>query len=440
MGSPSTFAALAVGCATCGLAGRGDPAPARLVVVLVLIAGVCHVRAASAWEALTPRHMGDFSGWATVVTDPQPFGSATRVVLELDGERFEYWARGRAKRERVSSWRAGQQILLSGGRDALAHDRRLRVASQHVVGELTITWVAEHAAGAPLALASDRVRDLLARGSHALPGGDAALFRGLVLGDDAEQPPEMIDRFRASGLSHLTAVSGQNVAFLLAAAGPLIRRLRPAARWAVTLALIGWFVMLTRFEPSIIRAGAMAALSATAFVLGRERHPTRLLCLAVIALLLVDPLLARSVGFWLSTGATAGVTTVGPWLAGRLRVLGMLATPVAITLGAQAGVLVPALVVFGQVPLVSVPANVLAGPVAGGVMLYGLPAGLLAGAVPAVAPVVMLPCRLGVRWVDLVAALGARVEPGGTASVVGSLALVVAVCVVATCGRGRDGR
>src|SRR5262245_26855328 len=164
--------------------------------------------------------------------------------------------------------------------------------------------------------------------------------------------------------------------------------------------------MLTRFEPSILRAGAMAALSATAFVLGRERHPARLLCIAVIALLLIDPLLARSVGFWLSTGATAGVTTVGPWLANRLRVLELLAAPVAITLGAQAGVLVPAMIVFGHVPLVSVPANVLAGPVAGSVMLYGLPAGLLTGIVPSMAPVMMLPCQLGVRWIDVVAALG----------------------------------
>ena len=438
--SLGAVAAIAAGCVTCGLAWRGDPAPGRLLVVLLLIAGVAHVRATSAWEALASRHTGDFRGWATVVTDPQPFPSATRVVLELEGERFEYWARGRAKRERVSAWRAGQQILLSGSRDALEADRRIRVASQHVVGELTMTWVAETAPGGPLALASNRVRGVLARGSRVLPDDDDALFRGLVLGDDADQPPEMIDRFRASGLSHLTAVSGQNVAFLLAAVGPLIRRLRPAVRWAVTLALIGWFVMLTRFEPSIIRAGAMAALSATAFVLGRERHPARMLCVAVIALLLVDPLLARSVGFWLSTGATAGVTTVGPWLATRLRALGLLATPLAITIGAQTGVLVPAVVVFGHVPLVSVPANVLAGPVAGGVMLYGLPAGLVAGFVPPIAPVVMLPCRLGVRWVDLVAALGARLEPGGGVSVIGWLVLLVAVGVLATCGRERSGR
>ena len=60
----------------------------------------------------------------------------------------------------------------------------------------------------------------------------------------------------------------------------------------------------------------------------------------------------------------------------------------------------PAVLVFGRMPLVSVPANLLAVPVAGAVMLYGLPAGLVAGAVPSVAPVVMFPCRVGVRWVD----------------------------------------
>jgi competence protein ComEC len=438
--SPATVAAVAVGLVAWGIAGRHDPWPSRLLLVMLLIAGLAHGRASSAWDALSPRHTGDFVGWATVIGDPQPLPTATRVVLALDGERFEYWARGRAKRERAGAWAAGDRVYLSGVRDALEGDRRLRVASQHVVGEFRLTWVADAVGGGPLDRASNRVRALLHRGSQALPDGDDALFRGLVLGDDADQPPAMIDRFRASGLSHLTAVSGQNVAFMLAAVSPLLRRLRPAARWAVTVAVIGWFVMLTRFEPSIIRAGAMAALSATAFVLGRERHPARLLCIAVTGLLLVDPLLARSVGFWLSTGATAGVTTVGPWLVLRLRVLGLLAAPVAITLGAQAGVLVPAMVVFGHVPLVSVPANVLAGPVAGGVMLYGLPAGLVAGAVPSIAPVVMLPCRLGVRWVDLVAALGARLEPGGAASLVGSLVLLLAVAAIVTCGRASDGR
>ena len=161
----------------------------------------------------------------------------------------------------------------------------------------------------------------------------------------------MVDRFRAAGLWHLTAVSGQNVALLLAAAGPLLQRARPPTRWAATLALIGWFVVLTRAEPSVLRAGAMAALSATAFVLGRQAEPLRLLAVGVIGLLLFDPLLAWSVGFWLSVGATAGVTIGAVHLAPRLGRLGPLALPVAVTLGAQAGVAVPSLLVFGRLSL-----------------------------------------------------------------------------------------
>ena len=201
----------------------------------------------------------------------------------------------------------------------------------------------------------------------------------------------MIDRFRASGLSHLTAVSGQNVSFLLAACGPLLVRLRPRPRWMSTLGLIAWFVVLTRFEPSILRAGAMAMLSATAFLTGRERSPVRLLAVAVLSLVLIDPLLVWSVGFWLSVGATAGVCVVGPPLAQRLRAFGPLATPLGITLGAQVGVVLPSVLVFGRLPLVSVPANLLAVPVAGAVMLYGLPASLVAGLVPDAAAVVMFP-------------------------------------------------
>lgn len=434
---------LVTGIVAASTLAAGRDASLRVLVVLVVVATCATVRASSSWHAVRPDAVGEFEGWARVVGDPQPFPSATRVVLELDGERYEHWARGRARRLRVGEWSDGDRILAHGVRDELDSDRRLRVVSQHVVGQVELEWVADVRSGSPIERASGRVRQLLERGSSRMPTAEAALFRGLVIGDDADQPPDMIDRFRASGLSHLTAVSGQNVSFLLAAAGPMLRRLRPFGRWAGSVALIGWFAMLTRFEPSIVRAGAMAALSATAFATGRERHPARILCLAVVGLLLVDPLLVRSVGFWLSAGATAGVTTVGPWLAKRFERLGLLATPVAITLGAQLGVAVPALVVFGSLPLVSIPANVLAGPAAGAVMLYGLPAGLVAGAVPAVAPVLMLPCRIGVRWVDLVAALGARLEPGGRATLAGWIVVAGAVGVLvatrAAKNRGRDG-
>ena len=94
--------------------------------------------------------------------------------------------------------------------------------------------------------------------------------------------------------------------------------------------------------------------------------------------------------------------------------------PVAVTLGAQAGVAVPSLLVFGRLSLVGTVANLVAVPVAGLVMLYGLPACLL--------------CRRcsrspgrsswrrsawGVRWVDAVATVAAAAEPPAPWSWVG---------------------
>ena len=408
-----------------------------LGLVLVALAAVTIVRADAAWGSLTPDRLGPFEGWAEVVGEPQRYDQTLRVVVDVDGERFELWARGRAASSRVAGWRGGDRVVVSGRLVALDEERARRVAWQHVVGELDADWLGDARTGSRLAEASNRVRALIEQGAGVLAPDDAALARGLVVGDDQDQPPAMVERFRASGLAHLTAVSGQNVAFVIAAAGPLLRRSRPLTRWVLTLGLIGWFVLLTRAEPSVLRAGTMAALSATAFLLGRQREPLRLLALAVIGLLLLDPLLAWSVGFWLSVGATAGVTAVGPWLAPRLRVLGPLALPVAVTVGAQLGVAVPSLLVFGRLSLVGTVANLVAVPVAGLVMLYGLPACLVAGVVPVVAPVVMAPVGIGVRWIDAVATVGAAVEPGPPWSWLGWAALAGVIVLLAWRSRRR---
>lgn len=422
---------------TAALAAAAVATFARSRVVLavgIVLALTGAVRSEQAWEGLAPDELGPYQGWVRIVDDPQPRGSSTRVILDIDGERFETWARGRARQLRVAHWRGGEWIHVHGERRELDASRAHRVAWQHVVGRFDLEWTSDVAPGSPLARASNRVRATIERAAATMPEPLGALYRGLVIGDDRDQPPDMIARFRASGMSHLTAVSGQNVSFVIAACGPLLVRLRPWARWAATVGLIFWFAALTRFEPSILRAGVMAALAATATTTGRERSPVRLLALAVIVLLLVDPLLAWSVGFWLSVGATAGVCTVGPWLAARLHGFGPLAVPLGVTLGAQAGVIVPSLLVFGRLPFVSVVANLAAVPVAGFVMLYGLPAGLVAGTVPATAPVVMLPARLGTRWVDTVAALGARLEPPPPWN---WIAWAVLVVVVAACVRVR---
>ncbi len=409
------------------------------LVVVVLIVGLLATWLGSrAWQAVEPDALGPFRGWATVVGDPEPVGRSMRAVVEVEGERFRVQVYG-ADRQRLARLHDGEQVRLVGERVALAGARPRVAQVRHIVGEFRVQWIGDAASGAPLRRASNRLRSTLQAGAERTMAADqAALFTGLVIGDDTRQSAAQVDEFRAAGLSHLMAVSGQNVAFVLALAGFGLRRLSRWWRLAATLALIGWFVVLTRVEPSVVRAGAMAAWSAAGFALGREHTPLRALSLAVTALMLIDPLLVWSVGFWLSVGATAGVCVVGPVLAARLGGPTWLMEPLAVTMGAQVGVLVPSVLVFHRLVVLGLPANLLAVPVAGLVMLYGIPAALVAAAVPdPLAEVIMLPCEAGTRWISTVAALSARLAPSGTVAVLVGVAQAV-LLVVLLITRWRD--
>jgi competence protein ComEC len=246
-----------------------------------------------------------------------------------------------------------------------------------------------------------------------MPSAERSMYLGFVIGDDRDQPPDLIAAYRDTGLSHLTAVSGENVAFVLAVVGPLLRRLGARARLMVMLIVIVWFTIVTRAEPSVLRASTMTALAAGARVAGRPSAAIRILALTVIGLLLIDPLLVHSVGFALSLGATAGIVLLSGPIAQRLPGPRGLIDPLALSIAAQIGVLPVTLAVFGGVPLISPMANVLAAPAAGPIMTWGLTIGLLAGLTPAwlCAPL-QFPAVLLVRWITLVARVCAAVPVG----------------------------
>ncbi|MGD9701381.1 MAG: ComEC/Rec2 family competence protein [Acidimicrobiia bacterium] len=367
-----------------------------------------------AWRAATAGPMAavEVDGVGTLLSDPAPLGRGRSVVIEIDGRRYEALTFG-SPSSRLADLLAGETVHLAGEIGPAPPARARRLAARHIVGRLTLDHVSVTGEGSPAARAANRIRRALARGSAGLPDVERSLFLGLIIGDDREQPRELVDDFRASGLSHLSAVSGQNVAFVLLVAAPALTRLRPRSRWLATTMLIGWFALLTRFEPSVIRASGMAVLSATAFWRGRQASPLRMLALTVAAFHLVDPLLVWSVGWWLSVGATMGIAVLAHPLERLLPGPRPLRVAAATSLAANIGVTPASLLVFGRSPLVSLVANLLAVPVAGFVMIVGIPAGLLAAAFPTLAPIVLLPGRLGTRWVLVVARLAAAVEPDG---------------------------
>ncbi len=379
-------------------------------------------------EGLRVEARGPIVDVAELVTDPERKYGAVSVVVRVDGMRYQVDLYGYLGK-RLEPMLAGDRVWMSGRLAPLNSRQATRLASRHVVARLNVDQIGDTVDPRPVSRAANRVRALLARGAR-LPTIERALFLGLVIGDDRAEPADLIADFRRSGLSHLTAVSGQNIGFLLVACGPLLTGLRPRARWVVTIGLVSWFALLTRFEPSVLRAAAMAILSATVFWRGWHASPLRLLAVTVTVLTLVDPLIARSIGWWLSAGATAGIALLARPLAKRLPGPRWFAEPAAASLAAQLGVMPVSVLVFHRLPLFGLAANLLAGAPAGFVMVWGIPAALVSGALPWLAPLLQFPSLLATRWVLVVARVASAAEPDVSVWVSGPVHVVLAVSLM----------
>ncbi|HKB52242.1 MAG TPA: ComEC/Rec2 family competence protein [Solirubrobacterales bacterium] len=155
--------------------------------------------------------------------------------------------------------------------------------------------------------------DIRARAEVALgqgmPAREAALARGFVLGEDERIDPQTTEDFRRSGLSHLLAVSGQNVALLALLAMPILAALGMPLRSRLIwiLGLIAVYVPLAGAGPSIQRAGIMGALSVLATLAGRRASRLYALAFAAVVLLILEPGIAADVGWQLSFAAVLGI-------------------------------------------------------------------------------------------------------------------------------------
>jgi competence protein ComEC len=201
------------------------------------------------------------------------------------------------------------------------------------------------------------------------PLDDAAggLLPGLVVGDTSTLDPAVREQFQAAGMTHLTAVSGSNVAFVVGAVLFGVRRLRAGPKLTAALcalAVVG-FVILVRPSPSVLRAAAMGGVALLALATGRVRAAVPALCATVAVLLLVDPDLATDAGFALSVLATAGLLLLAPGIRDALRARGVpagVAEALAVPTAAQLACAPVVAAISGTVSLVAIPANLLAAP------------------------------------------------------------------------------
>jgi competence protein ComEC len=277
----------------------------------------------------------------------------------------------------------------------------------------------------------------MARAAAHLPDREEGLLLGITIGDTRRLDVALEEDFRDTGLGHLTAVSGANLAMFLGAIAIVLRLARVRRRATVAtlgIALLA-FMAITRFEPSVLRAGAMAAVGVGAVAIGARREALTALAISCIGLLCWDPFLVHVPGFQLSALATIGILILAPPIA-RAAGGGKLAAAAAVTLGAQLAVAPLIALTFHRFSVVALPANLLALPAVAPATVLGFAAAVAGAVWSPLGGAVATIARPALAWMMATAGAFARVPsasvdvPGGAAGIV-ALALLCALPIAA---------
>lgn len=232
------------------------------------------------------------------------------------------------------------------------------------------------------------------------------LVAGLAVGERTLLSEETSENMRRVALTHLVAVSGANCAIVLASVyfGLGLLRAPRRMRFIAALASLVIYVLVVGFEPSVLRAGFMAATVILAMWLGRGVAPLRALALSMLVLLTFDPWLATDFAFALSVFSTLGILVLAPAIYERLSMVPKpLAVGLAVSFSAQLYCIPVMLMLQPELPLLGVLANILAEPMVAPVTVLGITAVFLSPFLPAVSSLLSFIASLGTWWIALVA-------------------------------------
>lgn len=444
----------ATGVMLLGVAGLWFP-PTRLAAAFVLGAGWFLVHAQ--WQLdiqWPPERAGEIVSVAgTIVELPEKRGQSVRFVFRPDRGQdgissraniLVNWYRPREYAVPGARWEIPLRLRPPGGRDNPAgFDFHRYLLSRRIGAVATVAGEPEVVAPGSGKQRVDRVRQRLSEilQAETTHMDAAALKRALGIADRSGMVPELAETLRRTGTAHLLAISGLHIGMVAGLAGllsgwllsPLVltsrrldrRRLAIAGGLLAALA----YAWLAGFTLPTQRALVMLAAAGLAFVFRRAVAPGHALLLALVAVLLFDPLSPLATGFWLSFAAVAVLIWTfawrpgesegrARWLFGLVRAQLIIAAgllPLNIGLFQQLipGALLANLVAIPMVGLWILPALLL--EISG--ILAGIPTAMVAGI--AETGLVVLLGFLG--WIDQFALTHATFVGGGTMAVAAAM-------------------
>ena len=136
----------------------------------------------------------------------------------------------------------------------------------------------------------------------------SGLIKGIVLGDKSNIDEDIEENFRISGISHILAVSGLHVSYIIFAFNLLFKKSfgKRNVKFIIILFLI-FYMFLTGFSPSIVRASIMNIIILGSGLFHRKNDLATSISLSLLIILIYNPFLIENIGLQFSYMATIGI-------------------------------------------------------------------------------------------------------------------------------------
>ncbi|HEV2108172.1 MAG TPA: ComEC/Rec2 family competence protein [Thermomicrobiales bacterium] len=315
-------------------------------------------------------------------------GSRQRFLLdvhELQGSDWQWReSRGllRVSAPRLPEVRAGDSVRLAGRLSPLAvqpSGYRLYLRQQGIDATFGARTVIPVQSGHPVERFFDgtrfRIDEVLRIGA---PGDAGVFLAGLVTGDDDSLSSKRKEAFRVAGLAHVTAISGSNIALLIAilAGGTGLHRQRRSWRLGAAVLAIWIYALVVQLEPPVVRAALVATLALVGVRSGRRPDYVTLTVLTAVFMVLVQPAYLLGLSFQLSFVSALALVISAPRTAAQSTAMRVLQSLLSVTV-AHLATLPLLLPLQERLSLTALPANVLLGPVVAALFAVALLAGVV---------------------------------------------------------------
>ncbi len=240
-----------------------------------------------------------------------------------------------------------------------------------------------------------------------LPEQHAGLAAAIILGDTAGLSRDMRDMMRSAGVSHIAAVSGTAVFFIISPVRKILKKIRLSAKISrfLLISILICFGYLVGWSPSISRSISMILCVMFLSALKRKTGHLNAVSFSSVVMMIISPLIALQTGFWLSVVTASGIVWLYPVIDEKISsivvVPDTISSLISLNLSAVISVLPLQIIISGCVPLISPLSNMLVIPVAGFVIPYGILFSFFAGTcrLPIVFQGFSMPLKGMIDWI-----------------------------------------